>query len=322
MTGRDGRSGDEEMLRAAARRIGWQIAVACAVALAIVGAVALISARALHHPHAGRPDGPHDLDDTLWTIAVIGGIVGIAVAGAIGFFIARRAVTPLGQALALQRRFVADAGHELRTPLTVLHTRAQLIARRMAPDDPSRAAVDQLLEDSRTLSDIVDDLLASAQLGASARQTEEFDLAEVARSVVNELGVLADQGGITLAADGQAPLPVRGSRTAIRRAVFALTDNALAHCHPGGTVTIRTSAPESAAIAEVIDDGEGLADDPERLLERFAQAGRRATTVTGSRRYGIGLALVQEIAVGHGGQLRLERNPCGGTTARLSLPAA
>jgi signal transduction histidine kinase len=320
MNGRRGHAGDNELLRAAARRIAWQIALACAAALIVVGGVALFAARWMHHPHDGRPDGPHDLDDTLRTVAIVGGVLGIVVAGVIGFIIARRAVAPLGDALARQRRFVADAGHELRTPLTVLHTRAQLIARRMRPDDPARSAVDQLLDDSRALSDIVDDLLTSAQLGTATAHHEEFDLVEIARSIVNELGILADRAGITLTASGPEACPVRGSRTALRRAVAALVDNALAHTPEGGEVRITVTAPGPNAVIEVSDNGEGLPDDPDRLLERFAQADRTNTTVSGTRRYGLGLALVSEIATSHQGRLDLLPNPNGGTTARITVP--
>ena len=320
MSGRNRHAGDDELLRAAARRIAWQIAVSCAIALALVGGVALFAARFLHHPHDGRPDGPHDLDDTLRTVAIIGGVLGIVVAGTIGFIIARRAVAPLGEALARQRRFVADAGHELRTPLTVLHTRAQLIARRMRPDDPARSAVEQLLEDSRALSDIVDDLLTSAQLGATTAHTDEFDLAEVARSIVDELGILADRAGVALTAVGAQNCPVRGSRTALRRAVAALVDNALAHTARGGNVSITVTVGGATAVVDVSDNGEGLPDDPGRLLERFAQADRTNTTVTGTRRYGLGLSLVNEIATSHQGQLDLLPNPGGGTVARITLP--
>ena len=61
--------------------------------------------------------------------------IGILVAGLVGFLAARPAVAPLEKALALRTRFVADAGHELRAPLAVLHTRAQLLARRLPPAD-------------------------------------------------------------------------------------------------------------------------------------------------------------------------------------------
>ena len=59
------------------------------------------------------------------------GAVGLLAAAALGSWLGRRALRPLSAALALQRRFVADAGHELRTPLTLLTTRAQLLHRRL-----------------------------------------------------------------------------------------------------------------------------------------------------------------------------------------------
>lgn len=61
--------------------------------------------------------------------------VGILASVAVVVLFARRSVRPLAQALALQRRFVADASHELRAPLTVLHTRAQLLANRLSSGD-------------------------------------------------------------------------------------------------------------------------------------------------------------------------------------------
>lgn len=80
----------------------------------------------------------------------------------------RRAVRPLGRALALQRRFVADVSHELRTPLAILSTRAQLIQGRFGrvdgPDRRLHEHVDQLVADTRALGDVVDDLLRSAEL--------------------------------------------------------------------------------------------------------------------------------------------------------------
>jgi signal transduction histidine kinase len=323
MSDRPGTSpSDEELVRAAARRVGWQIAVASAIALAVTGGIALIVTRLLQRPRTPGTEGPHDFDDALRTVALIGGVVGIAAAGAIGFLIARRAVAPLGQALALQHRFVADAGHELRTPLTVLHTRAQMIARRMRADDPARPAVQQLLDDSRVLSDIVDDLLTSAQLRSPAAHTEEFDLVEVARSVADELRILADGAGIELTVEVPDGCPIRGSRTAIRRAVTALVDNALAHTPPGGTVTIQLGRDGAAAVLRVVDSGEGLAGDGARLLERFAQADPGRGTVTGSPRYGLGLSLVREIAIGHHGSFDLRENPRGGTIASITVPGA
>lgn len=315
---------DAALIRTAARRMAWQISIACAVVVIVVAVPAFLLGPLLHpDPPPGRADAGDD-DALVRDALLIAGIVGIAIAGLIGFLAARRAVAPLGAALALQRRFVADAGHELRTPLTVLHTRAQLVARRMDPDDPARALVTQLLDDSRVLAEIVDEMLEIAQLTADPSRGEPFDPAVVASGVVASMDVLSQAAGITLTAVGDGGRQVRGSRTALRRALTALVDNALSHTPAGGHVTVAT-VDSVASVASVqltvTDDGEGLrGEDAERLTERFARGHSADHTVNGGRRFGLGLFLVREIATAHGGTFTLTNLPGPGVRATIRLP--
>lgn len=331
MRGRAARGTDEELVRSAARRVAWQISAACAVVVLIVAGVALLQGGlqdGFRSGRAPRPESHEESEELLREALLVAGIIGIAIAGFVGFFVARRAVAPLGEALALQRRFVADAGHELRTPLTVLHTRAQLIARRMKPDDPARPMVDQLLDDSRVLGEIVDEMLESSALAADPRRGEPLDPAELAVEVAASLQVLAVGAGVALQVSAPPDPPgsawqVRGSRSALRRAVTALVDNALSHTPPGGHVTIATIGSGDRVTIAVVDDGEGLAgDDADRLTERFARGGASGGGVGGGRRFGLGLALVREVATAHGGSFTLESNPGSGVRASIDLPAA
>jgi len=71
----------------------------------------------------------------------------------------------------------------------------------------------------------------------------------------------------------------------------------------------------------VTDSGEGLAGaDPDELTRRFAR-GPRSPDGPGGRRFGLGLALVREVATAHGGTLRLGPGPAGGVRAEIEVPA-
>jgi signal transduction histidine kinase len=238
----------------------------------------------------------------------------------VSWLVAARAVRPLGSALAMQRRFVADASHELRTPLTILHTRAQLLQRRTSADAELAPAVDRLVAGTRTLTEIVNDLLLSAELQARPAHTSRVDLAEIAAAVADEFAPPAQHAGVHLHVRAETPVPVAGVAVALRRAVSALVDNALGHSHAGGTVTIEARLHEESALLIVTDDGEGI--DPaavRALTERFT----RGPSASGrGRRFGLGLALVTEVVHSHGGALALHGMPGVGTTATITLPAA
>ena len=318
---------DEELVRRTAIRLGWQFAaVAAAIVLLVLGGTLLIEllVHQFHPRPQVRPKGvvDPDGDDGILRVSLYAAAaLSVIAAGVAGFLLGRRAVRPLGQALALQRRFVADAGHELRTPLTVLHTRAQLAERRMRPDDPARPTVEQLLADSRVLADIVDELLESAQFSQSPDRAEIIAVKTLLEDVAASMRVLADGAGVALTTTSPDGLHISGSRSALTRALTSLVDNALGHTPPGGTVTLAAGTDGGQVVIEISDDGEGLGTaDPSRLTERFARGTVRQHGPAG-RRFGLGLALVREVAVAHRGSLSLSDRQGGGAIATLRLPA-
>ncbi|HJQ46186.1 MAG TPA: HAMP domain-containing sensor histidine kinase [Amycolatopsis sp.] len=254
----------------------------------------------------------HAERDRLLQALLISGGAGFVLAALAGAWVGRRAVTPLVAALALQRRFVADAGHELRTPLTLLSTRAQLLRRRVR-GSPLESDVDGLVEDARQLTAILEDLLLAADPRDTAPRNP-VDLAVLVRQAVDAAEPAADEHGVRLAVEGE-PIEVLGYEAALRRAVNALLDNGIRHAREAVRVTV--SRHGRTARIEVADDGPGIdAAVLPTLFTRFA-----ATPAGGAqRRYGLGLSLVSEIAARHGGSVSADNPEGGGATLSLSLP--
>ncbi|WP_433616356.1 sensor histidine kinase [Dactylosporangium sp. CA-139114] len=251
-----------------------------------------------------------------FTLAALAGLLAAVLTGVL---VGRHAVAPLVDALARQRRFVADASHELRTPIAQVHTRAQLLARRgSASRDLAR-----LVASTRRLGEIVDELLLSARLAAAPDglpAAEPVDLAALAADAVAAESDLAAERGqsITVTTPG-GPLLVCGIESALRRVLSELLANALAHLPPGGriAVTVRRAGGHGNA-AEVIVRDTGAGFDPadaERIFDRFHRG-----PGAGERRHGLGLALLREVVTGHGGTITASSVPGHGASFTVRLP--
>ncbi|MBV9920674.1 MAG: HAMP domain-containing histidine kinase [Pseudonocardia sp.] len=250
------------------------------------------------------------------------GLVGLLLTAAVSVGLGRRAVQPLQTALAVQRRFVADAGHELRTPLTLLSTRAQMLRRKLprqsAAQEDLAPDVDAVVTDARRLGAILDDLLLAADPRSSTDNTL-VDLAEVVTSVIDAAIVGATDAGVTVTLTTACPTPVWGTHAGLHRAVTAVVDNAVRHAATRVTAAVRTVGRR--AVVEIADDGLGIdAALLPRVFERFATAAGERPGVT--RRYGIGLALVSDVVTRHGGTVDARNQPHGGAVFTLSLPCA
>lgn len=252
-------------------------------------------------------------------LSVAGG-AGVVLATVGGWWFARRAVRPTAQALAMQRRFVADASHELRTPLTLLSTRAQLLRRRLAQSSPDDARgisedVDGLLGDTAALTEVLDDLLVAADMRSV--DPVAMDLAAVVREVVEAARPTADERGVRLLREGEPTAPAMATPAAVRRAVTALVDNAVDHAEGEVRVTVLLARGTASVVVE--DDGPGIPPDGADLFERFASRRTPDAAAPARRHYGLGLALVAEIAAQHGGDVTATGREDGARGARLTL---
>ena len=254
---------------------------------------------------------------------VISGVVAVVAGAFLAVFFARRAMRPLADALALQRRFVADASHELRTPLTLLSTRAQLVRRRArdaspAVDQEVKSGIDEIVDDSKALTEIVEDLLIAAD-PRQAAEAERVDLAAVAAAVARAAEARAAERGVVVEVGGAGEsAEVSGAPVSLRRMVVALVDNAVDHA--ASRVVVDVGRAGGVVVLTVSDDGPGFADGADRrVFERFAST--RAADQAG-RHYGLGLALVADVVARHGGTVAVANDgKDGGAMVTVRLPA-
>ncbi|BCW68393.1 hypothetical protein NicSoilB4_31560 [Arthrobacter sp. NicSoilB4] len=320
---------DRDTLRRASLKVALRTSAACAVlVLCLLAAATAYLMNKLAHPDLpgsvahGEAYTYLDSKDLIEAM-IIAGAAGIVLAGVVGWLSARSAIRPLGEALALQRRFVQDASHELRTPLAILDARIQLAQRDASPDSTPGRALGKIREDAATLTGIVNELLLAATGTAPDPAAEPVELADVAGAVTESLQELAARQDVRLSFsdDGGQPL-ARIDRSSLRRAVLALADNALAHTGSGGSITITTGTEGNQAVVCVADTGSGITDvDQTRIFDRFVRTSGPDGS-GGRRSFGIGLALVREIATAAGGTVDVDRTGPGGTTMKLRLPLA
>jgi len=266
----------------------------------------------------------HEADEQrgrILTALLTAGVAGVLLAALVAAWLARRTVRPMADTIALQRRFVADASHELRTPLTLLSTRAQLLSRRLHRDprvtDQVVADVDGVVADTRTLTEILDELLTAADTPSQTEWTT-VDVAALVQEVAGAATAVAEKSGVTLTVGDRAAATVEGSPAALRRALTALVDNAVSHARSAVTIAVRTSGRR--VEIEVADDGPGIPQDiAPRLFDRFSSLRSEVPAPDGRRHYGLGLALVADVAANHQGRVSVADRTDGSTGAVFTL---
>jgi two-component system, OmpR family, sensor kinase len=226
----------------------------------------------------------------------------------------------LEAAVARERRLVSDASHELRTPLTTLRAELDLALLGERDPDELRAAIESAAEEARRMSRLADDLLVLARadqgrLPLRQQPVVPRELLEAAAARARAGAQIRRREIIVRDAPSDGML-VWADPDRIAQMLDNLTTNALRY----GRGTIMLSAHQRDGLVElhVTDEGPGF---PEELIghpfERFARGSEARANERGS---GLGLALVQAVAIAHGGYADARNRPGGGADVWIALP--
>lgn len=225
----------------------------------------------------------------------------------------------LSESFATQRQFSGNAAHELRTPLAIMQTKLELFAaehKNMEGDTAElvRSQAEQL----DRLSKLVHTLLEMSNL-SSAPRSDRIELAPLVEEIITDLTPLASQNDITMEQDCDNVV-ITGSDALIYRLVFNLIENAVKYNRRGGSVSVSVHKENNYVVVRVSDTGCGIPEEyRESIFQPFFRVDKSRSRQMGG--VGLGLALVHEIVVLHGGSVRAEPGNKSGTVFIVTLPA-
>jgi two-component system sensor histidine kinase QseC len=230
-----------------------------------------------------------------------------------------RMLDQVGQLLAREQRFIADAAHELRTPLAILQIHAENA--RAASDPAERdAALGHLLSATERATRLVSQMLTLARLTDEQQlQRQPIALQQTCRNELAQLLPLALKRHQDLQFDIDPALPetLNMEPGSLGMLLQNLLGNAIQHCPDNGIIKLhlqREHAQPSSLLLSIENSGEPVPNaERERLLERF---------YTGSNHpgAGLGLSIVQRVVERHHGNIELNDSSLGGLRVDIHLP--
>ncbi len=218
-------------------------------------------------------------------------------------------------------RFSADASHELRTPLTIMRGELEDVVQNPKIDTEARATLGSVLEETVRLSKIVDQLLTMSRLdaGEAFLELSRFDFAELVRTTVEYMRLLADEKKLALKVEAADPVQVEGDPSRLQQVVVNLLDNAIKYTPEGGSVTVHVGAEEDKAVLTVTDTGIGISQEgQEHIFERFYRTDKARSRQLGGT--GLGLSIVKSIGTAHGGRVSVKSAEGNGSAFRFEIP--
>ena len=247
--------------------------------------------------------------------------IATAVVNARAYEDERKQVQALAELDKAKTIFFSNVSHEFRTPLTLMLGPIEAALARPMYSEEERQDFELLHRNAMRLLKLVNTLLDFSRLEAGRVQAEfePVDLARFTTELAGVFGSAADKAGLHLRVDCQ-PLsqPVYVDREMWEKIVLNLISNALKSTFEG-EIAVRLRESDGHAELTVRDTGTGIAQEEiPHLFERFRRIeGARRRTNEGS---GIGLALVHELVVMHGGSIVVNSVLGSGTTFSISIP--
>lgn len=327
----------------ARRQLTWYAALSALALLSALAAAALI-ARAIVRPvsrlgDAARAYGAGDLAARA-PVAGGGEIERLAETFNVMAAQSEERESRLAELDRLKSEFVSSVSHELRTPLTTIKTLTRLLLRGGQDEEERREYLETISVECDRQIDLVLNLLDLSRIeaGKSTVSPARVDAGEVVGAcVAMERHAAESRGQELLAVVPEDLPPARADRTALRRVLCSLIENAIKYTPDGGSITLKAEGSDEGVLIHVVDSGRGIApEDVPHVFEKFYR-GRAPEAPNGdgpardvldyaadefaeAPGVGLGLYIAQTITSQMGGRITVESAPDRGSTFTVRLP--
>ena len=220
---------------------------------------------------------------------------------------------------ATRNSFLANISHDLRTPMTTITGFVEGILDGTIPKEKHEWYLSIVLDESKRLSRIVNDLLDISKLeqGSFNLEMQNFDINELIRLTVIKSEKRITDKDIQLSVEFEKEnLMVKADKDAVSRVFTNLLDNAIKFTNEAGFIDIRVGEKNQKAYVSVQNSGHGIAEEELRhIFDRFYKTDKsRSLDKNGA---GLGLYIVKSIMQAHGQRVWAESEQ--GEYARFSF---
>ncbi|MCL2662529.1 MAG: ATP-binding protein [Oscillospiraceae bacterium] len=220
-----------------------------------------------------------------------------------------------------RREFSANVSHELKTPLTTISATAEMIENGMAQEEDIKAFAGKITTQTKRLINIIEDIIKLSEFDEGtigADEYTEFDLYDLAMSVIEVLQQKADEKSVIINPEGEH-FEIKANKQMIDELLFNLIDNAIKYNKDNGCVTVSIHKENGLCKISVSDTGIGIPQEHQnRVFERFYRVDKSRSKKTGGT--GLGLSIVKHISEQHGGKVTLTSELNAGTTVECFFP--
>lgn len=247
-------------------------------------------------------------------------ILVLVAGGAASYWLARRTLTPIEEALKAQSRFASDASHELRTPLTAMQTENEVALRN--PKLTKSEAVTLLqsnLEEVGKLRSLSEGLLRLAKGDGEIDISSRVAIQDVIDSAIARQIKNAKSKKINLISKLNKKY-VKGNRESITDLISIFLDNSIKYSSPGTNVYLKSSHKDKGTVISIQDEGYGIKpEDLPHIFDRFYRA-ELSRTKNHANGYGLGLAIAKNIVDAHHGYIEVKSSVNKGSVFSIWLP--